>query len=104
LEIGRLPFKILILVCTNTRGEERASCGARGAVEIHQELKRRVKLLNLPYRVRVSQSGCLDLCSVGPNVLVIPGERLYSGVALEDIDRILEETFGPLAPPADRLA
>lgn len=104
MEVGRLPYQVLFLVCTNTRGEERPSCGARGSADIHQELKRRVKLLNLPIRVRVSQSGCLDLCSVGPNILVLPGERLYTGVALEDIDRILEETLGPLAPPADRLA
>ncbi len=104
MEVSRLPYQVILFVCTNLRGEERPSCGARGSAEIHQELKRRVKLLNLPYKVRVSQSGCLDLCSFGPNVLVVPPGRLYSAVTLEDIDRILEETFGPLAPPADRLA
>jgi (2Fe-2S) ferredoxin len=104
VEVSRLPYRVLLLVCTNLRGEERSSCGARGSAAIHQELKRRVKSLNLPYRVRVSQTGCLDLCEIGPNVLVFPAGRLYSAVTLEDIDTILEETFGSDAPPADRRA
>ena len=104
MQVGRLPYRVLFLVCTNLREDERASCAARGSAEIHRELKRRVKLLNLPFHVRVSQSGCLDLCSDGPNVVVWPDGRLYSGVSIEDIDLILEDVFGPLAPPADRRA
>ena len=104
METVRLPYEVILFVCTNLRGDERASCSARGSAAIHQELKRRVKMLDLPMRVRVSQSGCLDLCSVGPNVLAFPSGRLYTGVALEDVDRILEDLFGPAAGPADRLA
>jgi (2Fe-2S) ferredoxin len=104
METTRLPYDLILFVCTNVRGEERASCGARGAAAIHQELKRRVKSLDLPIRVRVSQSGCLDLCSLGPNVLAFPPGRLYTGVSLDDIDRILQDLFGPEAGPSDRLA
>ncbi len=101
MEISRPPYEMLILVCTNLRDSERDSCGRHGSSDIHQEIKRRVRELSLPMRVRVSSSGCLDMCSRGPNVLVYPGARLYSGVRLEDIDFLLADLFGPeaLEPP-----
>jgi (2Fe-2S) ferredoxin len=103
--IGRPPYEILILVCTNLRTDGRESCGARDSSFLYQELKRRVKEAKLTPRVRVSQSGCLDLCAFGPNVIVYPRGTLYSGVAPGDIDLILAETFGAdLFPPPERLA
>ena len=104
MEISRPPYEILILVCTNLRTDGRESCGARDSSWLHQELKRRVKEAKLPVRVRVSQSGCLDLCAFGPNVLVYPEGRLYSAVRPEDVDSILRETFGADALPPEPLA
>lgn len=97
MEVGRTPYEVLILVCTNLREDEsRASCARRGSMEMFEEIKRRVKALPLEGRVRVSRAGCLDLCAIGPNVLVFPGGRLYSRVGPEDIDTILRESVGPL--------
>lgn len=63
-----------------------------------------MKEANPSVRVRVGQSGCLDLCSFGPNVLVYPGGRLYSAVGPEDLDQILLETLGPDPESPPRLA
>lgn len=101
MEVSRPPYELLLLVCTNQRDSERASCGLRGGADIHLELKRKVRELSLPIRVRVSSSGCLDLCARGPVILAYPGARLYTEVRLEDLDSILADLFGPdrLAPP-----
>jgi (2Fe-2S) ferredoxin len=106
MRVGKLPYEVLILVCTNIRDEAdpRSCCARRGSVEIQEELKRRVKALALPFRARVSRAGCLDLCAEGPNVLVIPPGRLYSGVALADLDAIIDDTFGRFARPPDPIA
>lgn len=101
MNITHPPYELLILVCTNARGPDRDSCARAGSADLHLELKRRVRDLNLPMRVRVSASGCLDLCAHGPVVLAYPGGRLYTAVRLEDIDTILADLFGPerLHPP-----
>ncbi len=106
MRAGSLPYEVLILVCTNVRDEKdpRGCCAVRGSVEIHEELKRRVKALRLPFRARVSRTGCLDLCAEGPNVLVFPPGRLYSGVSLADLDVIIDDTFGRFARPPDPVA
>lgn len=106
MRVGPLPYEVLILVCTNTRDESdhRSCCARRGSKEIHEELKRRVKALSLPFRARVSQSGCLDQCAQGPNVLVLPPGRFYSAVSLADVDAILDDTFGRFARPPDPIA
>ena len=41
--------------------------------------------------VRVSQSGCLGLCENGPNVMIYPQGLLFTGVTMDDVDRIVEE-------------
>lgn len=103
MRVGPLPYEVLILVCTNVRDETdpRSCCAHRGSVEIHEELKRRVKALALPFRTRVSRAGCLDLCAEGPNVIVIPPGRFYSGVSLDDVEVIIDDAFGRFAGPRE---
>jgi (2Fe-2S) ferredoxin len=100
MRVGSVPYDVVILVCTNRReaganagGNEsaRPSCGGRDSGAIHAELKRRVKDLDLPIRVRVSQSGCLGICEEGPNVFVFPPGRAYFGVTIGFIDRIIDD-------------
>lgn len=89
METARTPYEILILVCTNRREGSRRSCGVSGSEAIHAALKRAVKEAALPVLVRVSQSGCLDLCEKGPVVLIYPSGRLFIGVTESDIPSIL---------------
>jgi (2Fe-2S) ferredoxin len=41
-------------------------------------------------KVRANQSGCLDQCEHGPNVVVYPEAVWYGGVTLADVDEIVE--------------
>ena len=104
MDLSQSPYKILILVCTNRREPSEDSCGMRGSAEVYRELARRVEQLQSPVAARVSETGCLGRCASGLSVLVYPEGRLYSAVGLEDIDTILQETFGPLADLAEPLA
>ncbi len=85
-------YETHFFVCTNLRaeGHERGSCGAKGATELRNELKRRVKESGLKSRVRVNAAGCLDACEFGPVAVVYPASRWYGDLGLEDLDRLFE--------------
>jgi (2Fe-2S) ferredoxin len=53
-------------------------------------LKAGVVKRGLRKRVRVSNSGCLDLCWVGATVAVMPDGVFYRGVTKEDVPEILD--------------
>lgn len=80
------PFKKLVLVCTNSR-EKGACCAAGGSEQLRDVLKARVKELGLP--VRVSKSGCLDMCNSGPTVAIMPDNHWFGGVTMDDVEVII---------------
>ena len=41
-------------------------------------------------KVRANQSGCLDQCEHGPNLVVYPDAVWYGRVTLADVDEIIE--------------
>ena len=84
-------FKKLILVCLNERHDGRECCHDRGSAEVHARLKAWVKANGLSGKVRVSKSGCLDQCSHGTTVLVMPDFRWYGGVTLDDLDQLIAD-------------
>ena len=93
------PYEKLISVCTNFR-EEGSCCLNRGSKEIVEELKAYVKKSGLKGRVRVSRSGCLGLCELGPNVAIYPDGGVkgtwYKGVQMKDVPAIIEKHIKPL--------
>ena len=81
-------FEKYIFVCENKR-ETGDCCGAQGE-RLRDLLKQAVKDRGLGKRVRVSRTGCLDVCSEGPNVLVAPDYIWYQGVEEGDVGQILD--------------
>jgi (2Fe-2S) ferredoxin len=74
LETGKLPYETLVLVCTNQRAPgERAGCASHGrcGALLRDKLKEGAAARGWKGKVRVSASGCLDVCEDGPNVVVI---------------------------------
>lgn len=101
-----LPYRKIIFVCTNQReAGERVCCMAGGGGELRDKLKAMVKARQMRSRVRVSQSGCLDKCEDGPNIMVFPDNVWFSHVTEADLESIVAavarslETGEPIAPP-----
>lgn len=82
-------FQKFLFICENNR-EEGACCMPQGQ-RIREALKEAVKKQGLDSRVRVSRSGCLDLCAKGPNVLLMPDNKWFGGVSTDDVENILRE-------------
>lgn len=82
-----------VFFCCNQRpAGQRTCCNDKGATEIRDYAKKRVKALGLagPGKVRINQAGCLDRCEQGPCVVVYPQGVWYTYVDEEDIDEIVE--------------
>lgn len=83
-----------VFFCCNKRDDpNRACCENRGATEIRDYAKARVKALGLAGqgKVRVNMAGCLDRCEEGPVVVVYPEAVWYTYVDKADVDEIIEE-------------
>jgi len=64
-----------------------------GASEMVGTLKKALKQVDAfgEGKIRVSKSGCLGRCELGPLLVVYPEGRWYHYENQEDIDRILQE-------------
>jgi (2Fe-2S) ferredoxin len=91
MEVSPPHFEKYIFVCENQK--ETGDCCAALGVTIREELKKKVKEAGLAKRIRVSRTGCLDVCSEGPNVLLMPDDVWYKHVQLSDVPKILEDAF-----------
>lgn len=90
MEKDKGKFRKYVLVCENRREDGRACCMPQGEL-IREALKSAVKGLGLADKIRVSRTGCLDVCSEGPNVLVMPDNIWYKHVSKEDVPQIIKE-------------
>jgi len=99
MEQGRVPYQKILFVCTNQRQPHEVCCSHRDSEAIAGALKARVKELGLSRSVRVSKSGCQDLCAKGPNVMVFPDYVWYRGVTHEDVERIVQDVVRGLHVP-----
>ena len=97
MEQERVPYQKILFVCINKREPREVCCSHRNSEAIATALKARVKELGLSRAVRVSKSGCQDLCAKGPNVMVFPDYVWYHGVAPADVERIVQETIRGLS-------
>ena len=93
-----VPYQKILLVCINKRKPQEVCCSHRDSEAIAAALKARVKDLGLTRAVRVSKSGCQDLCAKGPNVMVFPDYVWYHGVSIADVERIVQDTIRDLQP------
>ncbi len=56
-------------------------------------LKQRIKDQGLAAQIRVSRSGCLDVCSDGPNILLMPDNIWFKRVEEQDIPSIIDRAI-----------
>ena len=91
MEQAKVPYQKILFVCVNRREPHETCCAHRESEAIAAALKARVKALGLSRAIRVSKSGCQDLCAKGPNVMVFPDYAWYHGVTSADVERIIED-------------
>lgn len=103
MEEAKVPYQKIVFVCVNKREPGEVCCSQRESDGIAASIKERIKAAGLARQVRVSRSGCQDVCAKGPNVMVFPDYVWYRGVTPADVDRIVEEVRRGIAPPTARV-
>lgn len=82
-----------IFVCTNQKAPGKTCCANTGGEPYAEYLKKRLKKLDMhgSGKIRVSKSGCLGRCKLGPCLVVYPEGVWYSYASEQDIDVIIEQ-------------
>ncbi len=89
MEVSSPRFLKYIFVCENERPE--GDCCALKGVQLREALKKTVKERGLAGKIRVSRSGCMDVCSEGPNVLLMPDNIWFKHVEEKNIEEIIKK-------------
>ncbi len=66
-------------------------CTASGSMKVKAALENELKAKGLDEEIKIVQTGCFGLCSVGPVMIVYPDGTFYSHVTEEDVPEIVEE-------------
>lgn len=87
-----MRFERYIFICINQRpgGHPRGCCADKGSVQIHAEFKKLLGEHRVRTKIRANKAGCMELCEIGPAVLVHPDNVWYQKVTLEDVPEIVE--------------
>jgi NADH:ubiquinone oxidoreductase subunit F (NADH-binding)/(2Fe-2S) ferredoxin len=81
----RRSYKYRINVCCSS------GCIPFGAEDVLKAFEEAVKELGVEKVCKVARTGCFGTCSVGPAVVVEPGDFLYQNVTLENAREIVKE-------------
>jgi (2Fe-2S) ferredoxin len=73
----------------------------KGAANVAGRLRIECKRRGLDRDVLVNTCDSIDLCDIGPNIVVYPERVIYSGVQLSDLKEIIAHLEG--GPPVERL-
>jgi (2Fe-2S) ferredoxin len=85
-------FEKQIFICGNQRppGHPRGCYDPNAGAELQKLFKEKLAERGLKRKVRANQSGCLDQCEHGPNLVVYPDAVWYGEVAATEVDEIIE--------------
>jgi (2Fe-2S) ferredoxin len=81
-----------VFICTNQRAPgEKQSCGEQHGLSLVKEFKKLIKDKGLHVNIRAQKAGCLDVCELGPALVVYPEGIFYGSVSLADVGEIVDE-------------
>lgn len=84
-----------VLVCTASH------CAQKGANDVVGKLRLELIRKGLDTNILVNNCGTIDLCDIGPNLVIYPDNIIYSGVTTKDIPDIIKHLTG--GPVVERL-
>ena len=84
-----------VLVCTSNH------CNQKGAMDVIGRLRLDVVRKKLDAEILVNNCGTIDLCDIGPNMVIYPDNIIYHGVTVKDLPEIVEYLKG--GPVVERL-
>lgn len=84
-----------VLVCTAVH------CSKLGAMDVAGRLRLAIIRQGLDTEFLINNCGTIDLCDIGPNVVIYPDNIIYRGVTVKDIPEVIEYLKG--GPVIERL-
>ncbi len=72
-----------VVVCTASH------CAQKGANEVIGKLRLDVVRKGLDAEILINNCGTIDLCDIGPNMVVYPDNVILTGVTTKDVPRVL---------------
>jgi NADP-reducing hydrogenase subunit HndC len=81
----RTSYKFRINVCCSS------GCVHFGALKVLKAFEDAVKEFGIEKICKVARTGCIGTCSVGPAVMIEPGDYLYESVTPEMVKKIVSE-------------
>ena len=84
-----------LFICVNERSKEssRGDCLSCGGLEIRNKFVQLINKNGLKGKVRANKSGCLDVCELGPAVVIDPDIIWYTKIKIVDVDEIFETSI-----------
>lgn len=84
-----------VLVCTSQH------CNQKGAMDVLGRIRLEIIRRGLDTEIFVNNCGTIDLCDIGPNMVVYPDNIIYGGITQQDIPDIIRFLEG--GPIVERL-
>jgi NADH:ubiquinone oxidoreductase subunit F (NADH-binding)/(2Fe-2S) ferredoxin/ferredoxin len=78
-------FRAHVLVCGGT------GCITSGCKEIEKELRNQLEINNLTNEIKITVTGCVGSCDLGPIIIVYPEAIFYQKLRVSDVKEIVEE-------------
>jgi (2Fe-2S) ferredoxin len=80
-----------VVVCTASH------CAQKGANEVIGKLRLDIVRRGLDTEILINNCGTIDLCDIGPNMVIYPDNIIYRGVTTKDLPEIIAYlTGGPI--------
>lgn len=84
-----------VLVCTASH------CAQKGSNDLIGRLRLEVVRKKLDAEILVNNCGTIDLCDIGPNVVIYPDNVILSGLTARDVPALLAFLQGNGDPPGE---
>lgn len=84
-----------VLVCTASH------CAQKGSNELIGRLRLEIVRKKLDTEILINNCGTIDLCDIGPNVIIYPDNIILSGVSAKDVPALVRYLLGEGDPPGE---